>query len=136
MRVRLGKQDGGLDGESRIAITGEANEEIGFVEFGVRDGWLDVRWIELAAEHRRWGLGAEAVRLLEVETAERWGVMGVRAHVPRDVGLALYFWLRLGYRPEAELGGSSSGAIEEGTMCLVRTLDEVRGQKSEVRGRR
>jgi ribosomal protein S18 acetylase RimI-like enzyme len=119
MRVRLGKQDGGKDGESRIAITGEAKKEIGFVEFGVRDGWLDVRWIELAVEHRRWGLGAEAVRLLEVEAGQKWEASTVRAHVPRDVGLALYFWLRLGYRPEGDAGG------EGDTMAMVRELDEV-----------
>jgi ribosomal protein S18 acetylase RimI-like enzyme len=117
MRVRLGKQDGGENGGSRIAIAGESGEEIGFVDCSVSDGWLEVRWIELAVEHRRRGLGAEAVRLLEAEAEERWGVRGMRAHVPRDVGLALYFWLRLGYRPEVAVAG------EGDTMAVVRELE-------------
>ena len=129
MRVRLGETGGGEDGDSRIAIIGESRDEIGFIDGLVRNGMLDVRWIELAAEHRRRGLGVDAVRLLEAEAAERWNVTGLRAHVPHDVGLALYFWLRLGYRPEAGFGGSSGPASEGDTMSVVRMLDEVRSKR-------
>jgi ribosomal protein S18 acetylase RimI-like enzyme len=121
MRVALPLADWN---ESRVAITDPTGEEIGFIDCSVRDGWLDVRWIELAVEHRRRGLGAEAVQLLEAEAAERWGVRGVRANVPRDVGLALYFWLRLGYRPEG-ISDRESGSGRRDTMGMVRELDEV-----------
>jgi hypothetical protein len=113
MRVGL-REESGSPG---YVITDLRGEKVGSIDYSVNDaGWLDVRWIELAAQHRRWGLGAEAVRLLEVKTAERWGVKGVRAHVPRDVGLALYFWLRLGYRPEEEADGGRDA------MAMVRQL--------------
>jgi hypothetical protein len=62
--------------------------------------------------------------LLEAEAVERWGVRGVRANVPRDVGLALYFWLRLGYRPEG-ISDRESGSGRRDTMGMVRELDEV-----------
>jgi len=107
MRTGLGQVLESDSGERR-AITDGSGEEIGFVEYGVSEGWLEVRWVELTVEHRRGGLGVEAVRLLEVDAERRWGVRGVRAKVPVENGLALYFWLRLGYRPcdaGAERGG-------------------------------
>jgi ribosomal protein S18 acetylase RimI-like enzyme len=120
MRVRL-RDEGDTAG---FVITDLRGENVGFIDCSAMDGWLDVRWIELAAEHRRRGLGAEAVRLLEAEAVRRWGVKRVRAHVPRDVGLALYFWLRLGYRPEVPAVGDGD------TMAMVRELDS-RGQGRE-----
>jgi GNAT superfamily N-acetyltransferase len=58
-------------------------------------GWLSVGFIALAAAQRGWGYGSEAVRLVEAEAkAARF-----RADVDAGNGLALYFWLRLGYRP-------------------------------------
>ena len=103
MRIGLGTVQKSDSGERR-AIMDEVGKEIGYVEFALGDGWLDVWWVELAVEHRRRGLGVDAVRLLEVEARRRWGVRGIRAEVPVENGLALYFWLRLGYRPGA--GGS------------------------------
>jgi hypothetical protein len=104
--------------------------EIGHIDTALEDGWLEVRWIELEAGRRRWGLGMDAVRALEVEAAERWGVREVRAHVPMGVGLALYFWLRLGYRPEDPVRTDGDAFV------MVRGLAEVRGKRQEVRGRR
>jgi ribosomal protein S18 acetylase RimI-like enzyme len=98
MRIGLGPAEKSDSGQRR-AITDGSGEEIGFVEYEVSEGWLEVRWVELAVEHRRGGLGVAAVRLLEVDAERRWGVRGVRAEVPVENGLALYFWLRLGYRP-------------------------------------
>ena len=109
-------------GAERVAIADPGGGEIGFAECKVTDRRLEVQWIELAVEHRRWGLGAEAVRLLEAEAAQRWDVKEVRAHVPREVGLALYFWLRLGYRPAGVEGG---GEGDNSVMVLVRELEEM-----------
>ncbi|MBI2912976.1 MAG: GNAT family N-acetyltransferase [Chloroflexi bacterium] len=61
-------------------------------------GWLTVRFIAVAREYRGWGYGSEAVRLLEGEAARQWGAERFRAGVDVRNGLALYFWLRLGYR--------------------------------------
>jgi hypothetical protein len=85
--------------DSRATIlVGES--EIGRIEFAVEHGRMDVGWIEVEASRRRWGLGMDTVRALEVEAVRRWSVRSARAEVPLGVGLALYFWLRLGYRPE------------------------------------
>jgi len=65
-------------------------------------GWLTVRDIVVGEGWRGWGYGSEAVWLLEAEAqAERF-----RADVEAGNGLALYFWLRLGYRPGAAGGGA------------------------------
>jgi GNAT superfamily N-acetyltransferase len=83
---------------TRRAVAAASGEEIGFVQAEVREGLLDLRWIELMPEHRGWGHGSEAVRLLETEAAGS-GAALARVDVPSGNGLALYFWLRLGYRP-------------------------------------
>ncbi len=117
MRVALRVPEG-RDG-GRVAIADLEGAEVGWVDCGASDGLLEVRWIELGMEWRRHGLAAEAVRLLEDEAARRWGVQGVRAEVPVGIGLALYFWLRLGYRPEEPV------RREGDTMGMVRVFDEV-----------
>ena len=119
MRAALGPVEKSDSGEQRAIIDG-SGEEIGFVEYRVSEGWLEVRWVELTVEHRRAGLGVEAVRLLEVEAERRLGVRGLRAEVPVENGLALYFWLRLGYRP-------ATRGVERGGEVLVmeRATDSV-----------
>ena len=114
MRVALA-----LDDDSRAAITDIAGEEIGFVGFAIDGEWLEVGWIEVKEDRRRWGLGMDAVRLLEDEAARRWGVHEARAEVPVGVGLALYFWLRLGYRPAEPVREDAD------TMSMVRELKEL-----------
>jgi len=61
--------------------------------------WLTVAFIALARGRRGWGLGSEAMRLLEAEAARRFGSRRFLAGVDPRNGLGLYFWLRLGYRP-------------------------------------
>ena len=114
-RTRVGLT---LDDESRAAIRDLAGEEIGFIDFARDREQLAVRWIELDEGRRRWGLGMDAVRLMEAEASRRWGVREARAEVPISVGLALYFWLRLGYRPAEPVRD------ELDTMSMVRDLKE------------
>jgi GNAT superfamily N-acetyltransferase len=45
------------------------------------------------------GLGGEAALAVETLVRERWRVSELLAPVPAGRGLAVYFWLRLGYRP-------------------------------------
>jgi hypothetical protein len=115
-RVGLGVQEEGDGG--RVLITDGEDAEIGYIECAVSDGWLEMGWVELGMEWRRHGLAADAVRLLEDEAVRRWDVRGVRAEVPVGIGLALYFWLRLGYRPEEPVRG------ERDTMAMVRAFDD------------
>jgi len=113
--MRVGLRE--ASGSPGYVITDLRGEKVGSIDYSVNDGgWLDVRWIELASEYRRRGLGAEAVQLLEEEAARRWRVRAVRAEVPLGIGLALYFWLRLGYRPEEEADRGRDA------MAMVRQL--------------
>jgi GNAT superfamily N-acetyltransferase len=106
---------------ARATVVDAAGEEIGHVDFR-RDGRvLEVRWVEIGPERRRWGLGMDAVRVLEAEAVERWDVREVRAQVPVGIGLALYFWLRLGYRP---LAVEAVDGPRAGNMVMVRKLEE------------
>jgi hypothetical protein len=74
-------------------------------------GWATVALLAIAAQEQR-DLAALGVALLEA------GLHGqashVRAAVPLDVGLALYFWLRLGYRPVAT----------NDRLWMIRELDD------------
>jgi hypothetical protein len=58
--------------------------------------WATVTLLAIAAPEQR-DLAAHAVALLEADL--RTEASHLRAALPLDVGLALYFWLRLGYRP-------------------------------------
>jgi len=81
------------------------------------EGGATITWVALAEGERRWGLGQDAVRLFE-EVAGRHGVRAFRAQVPVSLGLALYFWLRLGYRPlDVERETKRSG-----TLAMVREV--------------
>jgi GNAT superfamily N-acetyltransferase len=109
-RTALGGGDFG-----RVLVFNGSGEEIGWIEAAESGGWLEIGWIELAAEQRGWGHGSEAVRLIEERAAER-DVRRARALVPVGNGLALYFWLRLGYRPEGAQDGGP------GTSTMMRLI--------------
>lgn len=55
--------------------------------------------IAIAPPERFRGLGGEAGLALERRIVDRWAVGRVLAPIPEGRGLAVYFWLRLGYRP-------------------------------------
>ena len=78
----------------------DSDEPIGLLGYTVSGGWLAVRFIALAKAHRGWGYGSEAVRLLEEWVVQEGLAERIWAEVPVAIGLGLYFWLRLGYRPE------------------------------------
>lgn len=59
-------------------------------------------WLAVSAEWRGYGYGGAAVPLVE-RAGRRMGAGSVLAPLPPDNGVALYFWLRLGYVPEAAL---------------------------------
>ncbi|GBD14529.1 hypothetical protein HRbin25_00404 [bacterium HR25] len=63
-----------------------------------RGGWCTFTLAVIEPARRGYGLGSESVRRLE-EEAERQGARAFQALAPLELGLAFYFWLRLGYRP-------------------------------------
>ncbi|MFQ5473307.1 MAG: GNAT family N-acetyltransferase, partial [Dehalococcoidia bacterium] len=75
---------------------------IGIVDHRVSEpaeGWATFGAIVMSDGQRGWGYGAEAVGLIEDHVMKREGVRRFRARVDKRIGLALYFWLRRGYRP-------------------------------------
>ena len=83
-----------------LALTdGTRQEPVGLMAVAVDDpgpGWATVVLLAIATQEQR-DLAGQAVALFE--KAVRSEARHIRAAVPADVGLALYFWLRLGYRP-------------------------------------
>ncbi len=114
-----------------ILRAGGGREAVGAVAARLEaDGALRWTWVGVAAPVRGWGLGGAAVTALE-RTAHRLGATSARARTPEANGIALYFWLRLGYRPlaagpwpaecagtwmvrETLRGGAGAGARGEG----------------------
>lgn len=55
-------------------------------------------WLAVDEAWRAYGFGGAAVPVIE-RAAARQGIASGRVLVPARNGIALYFWLRLGYRP-------------------------------------
>ena len=80
-------------------------------------GWLEFRFLALAAGRRGWGYGSEAVQVVEASgLAERFA-----ADVHSANGLGLYFWLRMGYRPAAPAELTWREADPDDMISLIRT---------------
>jgi hypothetical protein len=62
-------------------------------------GAASLPFVAVAPSRRFRGLGGEAALALERHLRVRHGVERLFAPVPDGRGLAVYFWLRLGYRP-------------------------------------
>ena len=86
-------------------------------------GWLTVSFLAMAEHHRGRGLGSEAVLALEEEARRRGLAHRFAAGVTADAGRALYFWLRLGYRPllQADLPWPSP---RNGVVWMVRETEQ------------
>ena len=91
----------GADDELRVVRLSN-NEDVGTMRLeSAADSDIFVRALCIDVEHRGYGAGSEAVRLFN-ELCEAASVGVVRAWAPPDRGLAVYFWIRMGFRP---LGG-------------------------------
>ena len=82
-------------------------------------GWLTIGFLALADPYRGRGLGSEAVLSLEEEARRTGLAASFAAGVAAGTGRALYFWLRLGYRPllQADLPWPSP---KKGVVWMVR----------------
>ena len=60
-------------------------------------------WLAVDADWRAFGFGGAAVPVFE-QAAARLGAVRALVPLPRDNGVALYFWLRLGYVHERSPG--------------------------------
>ena len=64
-------------------------------------------WLAVDARWRAHGYGGASVPLLE-QAAQRVGATVALAPLPPDNGVALYFWLRLGYTPQRSVAVHSA----------------------------
>jgi hypothetical protein len=83
-------------------------------------GWATIEWLELAPRERGWGYGSEAVRIFEARSKRA----RLLAEVDPGFGLALYFWLRLGYRPALRDEIFWRAPDEGGIIAMIRLPDE------------
>jgi RimJ/RimL family protein N-acetyltransferase len=80
------------------------------------EGWVTIEWLGLSVAHRGWGYGSEAVRQFEKRHTRARLVAQIH---PRN-GLALYFWLRLGYRPMQPEEVFWRAQNEGGIIAMIR----------------
>jgi hypothetical protein len=97
-----------------VLVSDNAGEAIGMAVAALdvpRPGSASVAFIAIEPARRFRGLGGEAALALEGHLRSRLGIEAVYAPVPDGRGLAVYFWLRLGYRPllPAEAPGAPLG---------------------------
>lgn len=85
-----------------VLIAGADGEPIGLAVLRAEyPGAADaaITFLAMQPERRFRGLGGEAGLAVEGLARERLGVHRVFVGVPEGRGLAVYFWLRLGFRP-------------------------------------
>jgi len=109
-RVRL-EPDG--EGSARIIRLADS-ERTGHVFWEQHGDALFVRELCIDTPHRGFGLGSESARLL-IQAAAEGGWRIVRAWAPPDLGLATYFWIRMGLCPRF-------GEGPDGGIWFERTL--------------
>ena len=91
-----------LPSSTAVLVSDKAGEALGLIVLlpdRPEPDDVSLPLVAVAPQHRFSGLGGEAVLAVEREVRARWGVHRCFAPVPDGRGLAVYFWLRLGYRP-------------------------------------
>ena len=94
-----------------IRVVGEAGRGIvGALAICEHDHALHWTWLAVDPSWRAFGYGGAAVPVVE-RTAKRRGLRHAQVCTPMANGVALYFWLRLGYRvqPHARAPAPDSG---------------------------
>ena len=99
----------------KLAITSLSDGElIGVLSYRVDlDMVISIETIVVTPKLRARGYGSEAVRLLEAEKIAEGVARKFHAEVDGKHGLCLYFWLRLGYKPQ----------LDNGILVMARSLD-------------
>jgi len=112
-RVRIVKDEGG----GPLAIIRQSDgERVGRLSLSFEGAELTVDELCVLEPHRGCGCGSDAGHLL-VHAAQAAGFRRIRAWAPPDRGLAVYFWLRTGLRPQ-------HGQGPDGGIWLERILGE------------
>lgn len=80
-----------------------------------------IRLLAVAPDSRRTGLGGRVALALEKRLASSTKTTQIYVAVPPRNGIALYFWLRLGYRPLTKINAPQ--APTSSSAWMVRDLD-------------
>jgi GNAT superfamily N-acetyltransferase len=96
-RVRIDPVPGGPPGAATLVRIADG-APVGAVHLEAHSDALVIHELAIASEHRGYGLGSEAAALLrDAAAAAGWPLL--RAWAPPHLGLAVYFWCRMGLRP-------------------------------------
>lgn len=85
---------------STDVLVGEARDGLSFLEYAAGQparGAALVRFLAVPPDRRRLGTGHRSALALEARLPA--SIKRAYVSIPAGLGLALYFWLRLGYRP-------------------------------------
>ena len=81
-------------------------------------------WLAIAAEWRHFGYGGASVPVFE-QAAQDLGATSALVPLPADNGVALYFWLRLGYVPSRQpmlAPSDRPGGVAPDALWMSRSL--------------
>jgi len=121
---RLAVADGAL-----LVVVAEDEEPMGLIEYRVHepaDGWLSITCIALKDGRRGFGYGSEAVRTLEAWAEKSHKVTSFLSEINPRNGLALYFWMRVGYRPAHAFEVFWRAPDEGGIIAMIRAYAMIR----------
>ncbi len=108
-------------------------ETCGVVATAAVDGLLWFPAAFVRSDVRGYGLGGEAIVELEERLGHDAGAAGFRTALPVDAGFAVYFWLRMGYRPEPARGRGLLVMTRAAAGAVVARSDgEQRAAQSPV----
>jgi len=113
--------------DRHVVVRKSDGASVGIVEHRVADpanDWATFGTIVMSDGQRGWGFGSEAVHLIEEHLLKRAGVRWFRARIDKRIGLALYFWLRRGYRPAHPDEAFWPAHNSDDIISMIRILEE------------
>ncbi len=127
---RLEDLRGAIEAHESVLVSDAGGAAIGMAVVLAHQPSQDAATIPFLAidpERRFRGLGGEAGLALEQRLRQKLGVAKVYAPVPEGRGLAVYFWLRLGFRPlsAADSPGPPLGLTDESKPGIWMLRDEA-----------
>jgi hypothetical protein len=102
---------------ARVIVAGQ---DVGIATYRIAGAQGTIEFIGVQTQHARRGFGHRAATLVE-DAMRNVGVARNFAPAPEHHGIALYFWIRLGYRP---LLRSEWPCARDGVAWLARDLDQ------------
>jgi hypothetical protein len=88
-----------VEGDTGIEVRDGTGAPIGSVILEYEGNSVFIRALCIEEERRGYGAGSEGAQLL-IAAATAAGVETVSAWAPPNLGLAVYFWIRMGLRPK------------------------------------